>query len=595
MTEGRTLGREIAGQARRSLLAWVVVLIVLSMGLRIPLAITKSFDETELQQAHSSYLISSGLVPHRDFFEYHAPGLQYAMSPLVMAAGPSETMLLAARAAMLVVTFVVLWLTYALGRELYGGLTGAVASLFVAYTQMFTEKALEIRPDVPATACWLACLWSLARAERTGRWRAVLWSGLWLGGGVMFTQKLLFGAAGAFGAVAWLLVSARGRLAWQDRGRIALAFVAGFSIPAFAATLWFVAQGAAGPFLFHTFTLIVRWPREQAALHYVYVLLNQSPYLVALGLMGAFALVAGFRQESAARGDAVLALALLSLAVGLVVIPVPYRQYYMLLIPLWAILAATVLVRAVDLPPIAEMAGRFGGRGGARYRLVGAGTLLASGFSVVGAIALTQRLDGPTALAQAIWWPVLVMTGLGSWLDRGRRIAVFAAVLGMTSWLGPLGPLRVSAAIVTVALVLLAGVIRGRALALGVALAGIVTYPLLVLTREPRLRNDVQRQEIQYVLETSGPGDRVLSGTTMTTLFRRGASYYFFLHSSVLAVIPRQAVAAEVLRALEQEKPLLVENDAGVGAVSSAVNDHILEHYEPTGVGSLFRRKDSPP
>src|SRR6185503_12493284 len=89
-----------------------------------------------------------------------------------------------------------LLLTFTVARSWRDARTGLVAALLFGNTAIFLRKALEVRPDVPATGLCLAALWLglLALRAPAGRRRIVLFaaSGLLLGSAVMFTQKALF-------------------------------------------------------------------------------------------------------------------------------------------------------------------------------------------------------------------------------------------------------------------------------------------------------------------------------------------------------------------------------------------------------------------
>jgi 4-amino-4-deoxy-L-arabinose transferase-like glycosyltransferase len=471
---------------RHPLLWWraaVLAAIAFGWALRIPRISSRVFDPDELQHMHSAYAIHIGMVPHRDYFDHHLPWLHFALSLLFPLTGPSITTLLVGRALMLLVTAAILYLTYRLGRQLYGREVGLLGTLLLTYTLIFVEKTTEIRPDVPATVCWLAGLGAFVTAARRGSAPWFLLSGLALGSAVMFTQKMLFGIVGVLLAVGFVTFDRRAGVSLPQRRRAGLMFVAGLSAPLLATMLVFLGHGALAPFLDHNFVRNAQWVRLTKAHAHLRHVVRQNVVLAALGMAGWLIALAVLRRwEQARRGDIVVVLAAATLIAGVWVIPVPYGQYYLPLLPLWAALAARTLWRWAEKSP---------------WRLV----------------------------------------------------------------------------------------------ALTLGLAGMLATPLREMAGEPRLRNDEQRREIQYVLDHTSAADTVLPGWRLTTLFRPHAYFYFFLHEEMRAMLTEQQRGPDVVQALEATRPKIIENDPAVHALEPEVLAYIKRNYEPTGVGVLYRRK----
>ena len=60
---------------RRSLTLACLAFIVASSVARLVLLQSRAFDADELQHAHAAWAFHQGLLPFRDFFEHHMPGL----------------------------------------------------------------------------------------------------------------------------------------------------------------------------------------------------------------------------------------------------------------------------------------------------------------------------------------------------------------------------------------------------------------------------------------------------------------------------------------------------------------------------------------
>ncbi len=91
--------------------------------------------------------------------------------------------------------------TFLLGRR-YGGPSVAwVATALLSTNIVFVSRTLEIRPDVPAVALWIASQYALFAAlsptgDQRGRRLLFATSGLLLGGTLVFTQKALLAGPG---------------------------------------------------------------------------------------------------------------------------------------------------------------------------------------------------------------------------------------------------------------------------------------------------------------------------------------------------------------------------------------------------------------
>src|SRR5260370_37395273 len=89
---------------------------------------------------------------------------------------------------------VILVWTFWLGRLWRDARVGCVAALFLGNIPMFLDKTLEVRPDVPSVALWLACLVAVVRGireEETGskaKWRFA-WGGYIVVAAGMWTRE----------------------------------------------------------------------------------------------------------------------------------------------------------------------------------------------------------------------------------------------------------------------------------------------------------------------------------------------------------------------------------------------------------------------
>ncbi len=329
--------------------------IAASLALRLGLLRRHAFNPDEFQHLHGAWCIANGLLPYRDYFEHHTPWLHFFLAPFLglfdVETNPAsaEGFIFFARILMVVFSGLALALTYVLGRVWGGGAVACTGTALLATTVMFLDKTLEIRPDVPAVAfllgSWVALLLAfLGREAGVKPGRRFAESGFLLGAALLCTQKVLFTIPGSVALWAVYLLEPRdGR---GQRARNLLWWTAGVLVPITAMLAVFGLRG--GLYAFVDFNLLTNlgWPARLSPVSLLVQLFHENTLLVALGLAG---LLGGtirlFRPNRRRAGSALIPLQALGLAAGVFVIPVPYAQYLVMLLPLLALLAARVLVR----------------------------------------------------------------------------------------------------------------------------------------------------------------------------------------------------------------------------------------------------------
>ena len=86
-----------------------------------------------------------------------------------------------ARVAMALIGVGTVWLTYLVGRRLYGALTGLIAALLLAINGLHVVWSQVIRTDINASLFMLACLLFSIRAGESGRFKDYVLAGMFAG------------------------------------------------------------------------------------------------------------------------------------------------------------------------------------------------------------------------------------------------------------------------------------------------------------------------------------------------------------------------------------------------------------------------------
>ncbi len=204
---------------------------------------TAHIDPDESQHLHAAWLVGSGRVPYRDFWENHTPLFYYLLAPLTWSLADRPAVYAAGRAIMAVLAIPTLVLVYRLARRL-GSREAALAVLLLAVQSRFAEYTTQVRPDVPALIAWLATLLALVRWREDGRSRWLWVTGFLLGVYAALTPKAVYGAVGV---AVLLFVARRGERRPLPRSLSALtSLLAAASVPLLGLLGWLLMTGGPG-------------------------------------------------------------------------------------------------------------------------------------------------------------------------------------------------------------------------------------------------------------------------------------------------------------------------------------------------------------
>ncbi|MEM8713846.1 MAG: hypothetical protein AAGG01_23125, partial [Planctomycetota bacterium] len=353
------------------------------VGHRIALALLRDFDPDELQHLHSAYSVSRGLHPYFDYFDHHATWFAGSASWLVSSLGTGWHTLMTARLVSGAISLVTLALVAALARDAcrawgqfqsknerpgadHAGNPGrerfAAVAASLAYATNLTQldKAVEVRPDVPATLFFVLAIRTFLSALRAPaaaaslppaddanrrRVRQSAVAGLLLGCGFMLTPKLAFAAIGmGLGTLA-----CAGLLPREARRLLAALTVLTLSslVPLAATAALLAARGHLEPFIRDVIVGPLGWAREIGPSVHLWILVERNPLHVlvgGLGLLGMGATGLGSRNRLLQSPELlVVPAAAVLIIVGWFIVPVPWPQFLLPLWPLFAIGAAAAL------------------------------------------------------------------------------------------------------------------------------------------------------------------------------------------------------------------------------------------------------------
>ena len=316
----------------------------------------RALDLDEFEHAHAAWSVARGLLPYRDFFEHHSPGLYLLFAPLFRApalttdATAALHALMLARGTMWLLTAASIAIVYRLASLAGNRTAAAFAVALLATSSQFLESMLEFRPDVPAVLGVLLAIWCLTAADRGDEaMRAgarFVAAGCAFGAALLFTQKALFAAPGLGLA---LIV--------RRRATPAALFTAGALAPILATMIYFERHGALAEFWYYAVTINGRLNAERFS-PFPRLLSNvvQQP---AIYVLGAIAITVRLKPDTTGTNGekvpvvsgfsrTVILYTALSLVAGIFVIGRAHDQYYSLLLPLLAVLGGSLAAHWIE-------------------------------------------------------------------------------------------------------------------------------------------------------------------------------------------------------------------------------------------------------
>jgi len=310
----------------------------------------RALDLDEFEHAHAAWSVARGLLPYRDFFEHHSPGLYLLFAPLfgtpalTTDAKAALDALMLARGTMWLLTAASIAIVYRLASLVGNRIAAAFAVVLLATSSQFLESMLEFRPDVPAVLCLLLAIWCLTAADgRDDALRAgarLVAAGCAFGAALLFTQKVLFAAPGLGLA-----------LVIRRRATPATLFTTGALAPILATMIYFERHGALAEFWYYAVTINGRLNGDRFSP--IPRLLSNVVQQPAIYVLGAIAITVRLQPDTTGttvrlNGEkvpvvsgfsrTVILYTALSLVAGIFIIGRAHDQYYALLLPLLAVL-----------------------------------------------------------------------------------------------------------------------------------------------------------------------------------------------------------------------------------------------------------------
>jgi hypothetical protein len=311
------------------------LLAAMATGLLLQVALNRRFDHDEFEHIHSAWYIARGAVPYRDFFQHHNPLFWYLTAPLTILMGESTGILIFLRIAMfLMAVCTALVAAVTAVRISSKPIAGLYCYILLLSCNMFAEKVVEIRPDVPMVMMGMLSVYFFMQFLDTSSIKDIIFSGVCAAISFLFLQKAIFLCATL--SLFMLIMAVRRKASLKAGLSFFICLGTSFILP----FLFFACQGALHDYFLNGYLL-------NLSNSYSFALWESlQPYLFVdtgfwiLGLAGICSGLYSFKRE---RKFGCIALLCILFFLSILTVPTPWKQYFMQALVMFSIAGACVL------------------------------------------------------------------------------------------------------------------------------------------------------------------------------------------------------------------------------------------------------------
>ncbi len=319
---------------------------------------TRGFDPDEFEHIQAAWLISTGQVPFRDFFEHHTP-IWHLIAALLLPSNifpdyPWATkILMVARYVSVLISAGIAVITWNICRRFAGSTAAWISVMLLSVNSVFMAKAIEIRPDPLSTLGIVASVYALQRLQEDHQQKSfhpLLWAsiaGAAQAVAVLASQKAAFSTLGLAVAFLWITLP---KSNIRQIIKLLLCVSAGVLSVVTPLMMWLYVHDALGDFVHFTLLIHIGWLKQSrpAIAELFYLIVRYDTIPLSLAVLGLSLVV---WDASRRRMPPVLVAVLFpmaSLIVGLKMLPVFQGQYYFMILPFLSILGGFAALRILD-------------------------------------------------------------------------------------------------------------------------------------------------------------------------------------------------------------------------------------------------------
>ena len=293
-------------------------------------SLKRDFNHDEFEKVHTAWKILQGERIYIDFFQHSHPFFFYLLAPLIAILGLNSTALIVLRMVMFLMLLLILLVTCHLAAKVFNKKTAFISVLLLSSAQIFINRTIEIRPDVPQTLFGLLSLFLLFTYFENKSVKCLILSSISLGISFLFLQKTIF-----LITLIWclLLINVyKKRVSYRDF----LAYPSIFLLTLAPYYMYIVCSGSLSSYFTLNWVLITKFASRFTPFNAIGFALRTSTLLCVFYAWGLLKFCKTPNQVRTGWFS-------LGLLASTFLIAAPYKQSFMIAMPLIAIIAANAI------------------------------------------------------------------------------------------------------------------------------------------------------------------------------------------------------------------------------------------------------------
>ena len=319
-------------------LFWSLLAVFLSIILIC--SITKQFDKDEIEAIHTTWKIFDGEKIYVDFFQHHHPLYYYLLMPVLLICGQSITSIYVMRLVSFIMLALMLLVTYRLSLKTSNNKnTARLSVLLLSTALLFVNSAIEIRPDVPQTLFSLISILTLISYLEKKQLPLLVISAICLAVSFLFLQKSVFTVL----LIAILLLTNVYKKNITFKAVFLYGLIALISLVPYCFYLFY--SGTFSAYWTFNWGLNMKFLRHFTAFNSLGIALRTSTILCVFYV---WSLLKFTKTPTQIR----IGWLSLGFIASTFLVRAPYEQYFMIIVPLMAVVASNAIIRLFEKKPV---------------------------------------------------------------------------------------------------------------------------------------------------------------------------------------------------------------------------------------------------
>lgn len=307
----------------------IVILLILLILFFWGNSFARVFDGDEGEHIHAGWHITQGETPYVDFFEHHHILLNYFIAITIKVFGENIGIFYIWRGIMFLLAMILLYFTYKLGERLFNKEVALISAIFLMTNFFFFMEIIKIRPDVPQVVFGLLSIYWFVKFSEEKTKKNILLSGIFAGISFLFLQKSVF----LFASLLLILLYQSFIKKNVDK-RYFFVFLLTFIIIVLPYYIYLSADRQLYDYFICNWLFNMRYTDHFSIIFTLVRWIIQNTFIWIFALAGTF-----YAFKTKKSSNKILIILFILLFASNLAVRVPFRQYFLIITPLMALLA----------------------------------------------------------------------------------------------------------------------------------------------------------------------------------------------------------------------------------------------------------------